>query len=131
MDDDAFVRAFLAGSLPPTQFHHRDHLRLTWVLVRRYGASEASATIASGIQHYAAAHGHSGLYHETLTLFWVGLVAHTIAAQPQIDDFAAFLAAFPFVLDKGLPWRHWHQDTLRDAASRTSWVEPDLLALPW
>lgn len=131
MDDDAFVRAFLDGSLPPTRFHHRDHLRLAWVLIRRHGAAAAIDTITSGIQHYAAAHGQSGLYHETLTRFWVGLVAHMSEARPAIDDFTAFLAAFPFVLDKGLPWRHWRQGTLGGAASRTRWVEPDLLALPW
>jgi hypothetical protein len=28
MTDDEFVRAVLDGSLPPSQFHHRDHLRL-------------------------------------------------------------------------------------------------------
>ncbi len=131
MDDDAFVRAFLDGSLPPARFHHRDHLRLAWVLIRRRGAAEAAGAITSGIRHYAAAHGQSGLYHETLTRFWIGLVAHMIEARPAIDDFDAFLAAFPLALDKGLPWRHWSQAALGDAASRTSWIEPDLLALPW
>ena len=131
MNDDDFVQAFLAGSLPPTQFHHRNHLRLAWVLIRRHGTVRARAMIAPGIRHYAAAHGHAARYHETLTQFWVGLVGYLVQVRPEIADFDAFLAAFPHVLDKGLPLRHWQQDTLSNPAARERWVDPDWLALPW
>ena len=131
MNDDEFAQAFLTGSLPPGQFHHRDHLRLAWVLIRRHGLTHASAMIGSGIRHYAAAHGHTGLYHETLTQFWIGLVGHLVQERPEITDFEAFLVAFPHVLDKGLPARHWQQDTLGGSGARATWVAPDRLALPW
>ncbi len=131
MDDDAFIQAFLAGALPPSQFHHRDHLRLAWVLVRRDGAAQAAATIASSIRRYATAHGHAGRYHETITRFWVGLIGHLVQARPEIADFDGFLAAFPHIVDKGLPARHWRQDTLGSDTARGGWVEPDRLALPW
>jgi hypothetical protein len=128
--DDEFVGAFLAGSLPPTQFHHRDHLRLAWLFVRREGMQAAGDAAAAGIRRFAAHHGQAGKYHETMTRFWVRVVGHMTRARPDINDFETFLAAFPLLLDKGLPYRHWRRETMDGAAARAGWVEPDLLALP-
>lgn len=130
MNDDEFVQGFLCGSLPPAQFHHRDHLRLAWCLVRRQGTEAASQSITAGIQRFAAAHGRAAKYHETITRFWVRIVGHMAEARPDIAEFSTFLATFPQLLDKDLPYRHWRRETMGSAAARSGWVEPDLLALP-
>lgn len=130
MTDDDFVRAFLDGSLPPTEFHHRDHLRLSWVLIRRLGLASAASAITGGIQRFAAKHGQSQKYHETLTQFWIRLVAHMVEARPEITEFTAFLAAFPQLLDKDLPYRHWRRETMDSQSARAGWVEPDHVPLP-
>ncbi len=130
MTDDDFVSAFLHGSLPPQQFHHRDHLRLTWCLVRRDGEEAATGEITTGIRKFAARHGQASKYHETLTRFWIRVVGHMVAARPEIADFETFLAAFPQLLDKDLPYRHWRRETMWAEAAREAWVSPDLLALP-
>ena len=128
--DNAFVEAFLTGSLPPQQFHHRDHLRLAWALVRLTGVDEATRRITSGIRYFAARHGHAEKYHETMTQFWVRVVGHAVAAQPDITTFDAFLAAFPLLLEKELPYRHWRRETMLSSTARAQWVEPDIQALP-
>jgi hypothetical protein len=130
MSDEEFVRAFLDGSLPPSQFHHRDHLRLSWCLIRQRGAEPAAGAISTGIQRFATHHGQAAKYHETLTRFWVRLVAHLMAAHPEIASFDDFIAAFPHLLDKDLPYRHWRRETMGNATARATWVEPDLLPLP-
>lgn len=130
MTDDDFVRAFLDGSLPPAEFHHRDHLRLSWVLIRRLGVVEAARAITDGIQRFAAQLGQSQKYHETLTRFWIRIVGHMIEARPDIGDFTAFLAEFPQLLDKDLPYRHWRRETIQSPTARAGWVEPDRMALP-
>lgn len=130
MTDNEFVQAFLSGSLPPVQFHHRDHLRLAWSLVRQRGVEAASGAIAAGIQQFAAAHGQAAKYHETLTRFWVHIVGHLVEARPDVAEFSTFLATYPQLLDKDLPYRHWRRETMGTAAARMRWIEPDLLALP-
>lgn len=129
MNDD-FVQAFMDCAISPTQFRHRDHLRLTWLLVRRLGPERAGVAISSGIRQFAAFHGQAGKYHETLTQFWVRLVAHMVAARPEIGEFEAFMEAFPQLFDKSLPYRHWRRETMDSTAARAAWVDPDLLALP-
>lgn len=130
MSDDEFARAFLAGAIPPDRFHHRDHLRLAWCLIGERGAEEAATAIASAIQRYAADHGQAAKYHETLTRFWVRLVAHARATRPDLAPFERFIADFPWLLDKTLPYRHWTHAAMDGPAARARWVEPDLLALP-
>ncbi|HET8906413.1 MAG TPA: hypothetical protein VFN11_05550 [Ktedonobacterales bacterium] len=130
MTDDEFVQAFLSGSLPQGDFHHRDHLRLAWVLVRLTGRDEAMKRITSGIRYFATEHGHAEKYHETMTRFWVRIVAHAVAARPDITTFDGFLAAYPLLLEKDLPYRHWRRETMLSSDARARWVEPDLQALP-
>jgi hypothetical protein len=128
--DDEFVHAFLHGALSPAQFHHRDHLRLAWCLIRQRGLEDAIRTVTASIRVFAIHHGQADRYHETLTRFWVSIVAHAVAARPEIGDFASFLAAFPQLLDKDLPYCHWQRATMGSPAARARWIEPDLLALP-
>lgn len=130
MSDDEFVAAVLSGAIPNASFHHRDHLRLAWCLVRQTGVAAAADAITSAIRRFATHHGHPEKYHETLTRFWVRLVGHLIAAHPEISTFDGFLAAFPHLLDKDLPYQHWSRETMWSPAARARWVEPDLLALP-
>ena len=130
MNDDDFLQAFMDGPLPPGHFHHRDHLRLAWLLIRRLDVESAGSAIASGIQRFAARHGHAEKYHETLTQFWVRIVGHMVRVRPDIIDFETFIATFPQLLDTGLPYRHWQHETMGTATARARWVEPDLLALP-
>ena len=130
MTDDDFVTAFLSGALPPTQFHHRDHLRLTWTLIRLTGEEQAMKRVTSGIRYFATQHGHAEKYHETMTRFWARIVGHMVAARPDITTFDEFLAAFPMLLEKDLPYRHWQRETMLSPDARARWVEPDILALP-
>jgi hypothetical protein len=129
--DDEFLRAFFELDLPSSGFHHRDHLRLAWLVVRRDGGGAARALVSAGIRRFAAAHGHAGRYHETLTAFWVRIVAHAVSRHPEIDDFDRFLGAHPLLMDARLPLRHWSRDALFGAAARAAWREPDLVPLPF
>jgi hypothetical protein len=130
MTDDEFVLAFMECTLPNEQFHHSDHLRLTWLLTRRLGFASAKAAVADGIRRFVASHGHTHEYHETMTQFWVLIVDHAHQARPDIDDFDEFLSAFPQLTDKHLPLRHWRPDTMFSQATRSAWIQPDLRPLP-
>jgi hypothetical protein len=131
MTDDEFLRAFFDLSLPSTDFHHRDHLRLAWLVARQRGATSAPGIVAEAIRRYAGADGQEGRYHETMTRFWVRLVVHAVEADPAMDDFDGFLAAHPQLLDPRLPFRHWSRDALLSSSARRSWAEPDLVPLPF
>jgi len=99
MTDQEFVDAFETCRLPNELFHHRDHLRLAWIYLQRYGASAAPARIAESIRRYAAHHGKSDKYHETVTVAWLRLVADS-TGRTRAANFDELLASSPELLDK-------------------------------
>jgi hypothetical protein len=130
MSEDEIIHAALAESVTPAGFHHRDHICLAWRLNRELGVDAAPGAIARAIQLIAARHGEPGKYHETLTQFWARVVGYHVEGCPDLSDFEQFIFAYPHLLDKDLPARHWRRETLFSVAARAAWVEPDLLALP-
>lgn len=128
--DEAFVQAFLQGTLSPAHFHHRDHLRLAWCLARQYDLEATMRLITTSIRAFATRHGQAAKYHETLTQFWVRIVTHLVKEHPDITSFETFLATFPHLLEKNLPYQHWRRETMESPTARAHWVEPDVLALP-
>ena len=126
MTDETFLSRFEAASLP--SFDHRDHLRVVFAYARRGGIEHAVARAREGLRHFAAAHGESGRYHETLTTAWARVVGHH--AMQSSDDFDGFLATHSRLLERDLLSAHYSRARLFSAAARAGFVEPDLLALP-
>jgi hypothetical protein len=129
MDDDAFLRGFETGTLP-NAFHHLDHLRLTWLYLRRDGPELGAEHIIDGIRQFAAIHGAADRFHFTLTRFWIYLVQHVMRAFPTMERFEDLLAAFPPVMDKAIVYRHYSPAHLSSPIARHVCVAPDLLPLP-
>jgi len=126
--DRLFLRGFHDRSLD--HFGHQDHLRLAWLVMKNHEPDEGLNLIKHGIKEYAESQRAGNRYHETVTVFWAQIVHHAIHASSGLDDFDAFLASFPFLLDRGLPLRHWTGRTLWSESLRAGWTEPDLLPLP-
>ena len=129
MNDHEFVDAFETCRLPNELFHHRDHLRLAWIYLERYGASDAPARIAESIRRYAAHHGESDKYHETITVAWLRLVADS-TGRMRAASFDELLAACPELLDKNTLHHYYSPELLASETARTQCVAPDRKALP-
>jgi hypothetical protein len=116
---------------PAGQFRHRQHINLAYYAVRRYGMPDAIGTICSWIRQIAAYEQAPQKYHHTVSQAWVEAVAYHVAEDQGCDDFEAFAARNPALLDKRLLSRHYRSSTLAAPAARSGWVEPDLAPFPW
>lgn len=125
MNDTEYLQAFESGLLHP--FHHRDHIHIAWLYLRRNGWERGYAQIQAGIRHFAAAHGAHNLYHETITRFWAFSVQNSLSA---VNDFAIFEAQNPQLFDKALISQFYSAEVLRSQKARSEWVAPDLKSLP-
>jgi hypothetical protein len=123
--DDEFAACVERGEAPDEGFHHRDHLRLAWIYLRRYPVEQAAARIAETIRRFAAHQGQAARYHETMTQAWLLLMA---AAEGT--SFEEALASRPELLDKDCLRSYYSAELLDSVEARTRFVMPDVAPLP-
>jgi hypothetical protein len=85
--------------------------------------------MAGAIRKFAAHHGKSDKYHETITVAWLRLVANAMARMPAGTSFPRLTTASPELLDKRTIEKFYSRATLASEAARAFWVEPDLQLL--
>ena len=98
LDERALTDAFEAGRLPDGDFTHADHARVSWELLRRYPLGRALEEVIRGIRTLAEQRGADGLYHATITTFYVLAIAERMGRGGGDDSFEAFAAANPDLL---------------------------------
>jgi hypothetical protein len=128
--DDEFIARFEDCTLPNTEFHHRDHVRLAWLYLRREPILKALTRFTDGLKRFAHANGHDGLYHETITWAYLFLVHQRIATGPTgqtTETWDEFAARNPDLLT----WRpsvladYYREETLASDLARKLFVFPD------
>ena len=129
MTDDEFLRAFFRGWPTESRFGHHEHLRLAWLVIERHGPEMAAEIVGDGIRRMATAQGKAALYNETITRFWVRLLAHVRDARAPLESVDDAIAAVPILGDKNTVLRHWSRTALFGPEARAGWVEPDLAPL--
>lgn len=130
MSDDALVSAIEACTLPNQVFRHREHVRLSFVYLRRYGFDEARVRISAAIRAYAL-HNRAPLkYHETITIAWLRIVHQAVSQVPDGASFEYMLKRFPGLLSKGTLMQYYSSELLGTEGARVSFVEPNRRPLP-
>lgn len=126
MGDD-LIRRFEDGTLPASDFHHRDHVRLAWLYLDGEPPLTALSRFTEGLKRFASRNGAEGLYHETITWAYLLLIHERKAragAGETWDEFAArnpdLLSWKPSVLDG-----YYRKETLDSDLARRVFVMPD------
>jgi hypothetical protein len=127
--DDAWLAHAEAGH-PFGPFGHREHLRLTWLVLDRESSLDvASERVSTTIRLLAQAHDRPQRYNRTVSEAWVRIVAHCRAAQPA-EPFDGMVARYPWLFDKRLLLRHYSSRVLASPEARREWIAPDLRPIP-
>ena len=127
MTDEDLLDAFERGVEPEGGFHHAQHVRVAWLYLRSSPLPEALLRFTSTLRAFAAAQGSPDLYHETITVAFMLVIAER-AGDPDApstwDGFAArnpdLLAWKPSVLD-----RYYRSETLWSDRAKRGFVMPD------
>jgi hypothetical protein len=128
LSDEALLADFEAGRQPPGGFHHRQHVQVAWLYLRREPWPEALVRFQRNLRRFAEAQGQPGLYHETVTVAFFLVIQERMAAEPttSFDDFARrhadLLTWKPSVLE-----RYYEKATLDSERARRSFLMPDKL----
>lgn len=124
------TRALETGEIKNEGFHHFSHLHVAWVYLSGSSSlEEAAAKISETLRRFAAAAGKAEKYHETITQFWMRLLAYFRDSAPD-RELTSILQTNPELLEKDLPLQYYSRETLFSDRARKEWVEPDLKPLP-
>jgi hypothetical protein len=106
------------------EFHHRDHLAVAAAYLYTSDFDGALARMRASLKRFAAHHGVSGLYHETLTRFWLLQVEQRLDRHLPLCDCVKGIQEQ--LADKDLALKYYSRETLNSAEAKIRWMEPDL-----
>lgn len=124
MQDDTFLEALETGSLAPQLFDHRAHLRAGFLYLGRHDFPSACVAMKRAIVGFATRHGKASLYHETLTVAYLALLAERRADEPADIPFDEFLARYPELEDVAYFRRYYPAGSLDGPDSRQTFLLP-------
>ncbi|MBK5295081.1 MAG: hypothetical protein JJE04_25815 [Acidobacteriia bacterium] len=132
----AFLRAFAEGTVPKKEWTHEAHLVMATCYLLEHPLEEATSRIRDGIQRYNLAVGGENTdtagYHETLTIFWIGLLREALKEMDAEMDVGgtriekARAIAQRFGSQRDLFRKYYSFDVVQSVDARRRWVEPDV-----
>lgn len=130
-DDRAFLTAFESCALAPSDFHHREHVRLAHIYLSEGDVLDAHRRLRASLVAFLAHHGvDAAKYHETITRAWILAVDHFMERAAPASSFDDFIEANPRLLDTSIMLTHYSKETLFSEEARARYVAPDLAAFP-
>lgn len=127
MTDDEFMTNFESGTLPNESFHHRDHVRMAFLYVRRYPPLQALERFSAALARFAAANGKPQLYNETITWAFMFLIRERLARTGANQTWNEFAAANADLLSwkDNLLKKYYREETLGSELAKTVFLFPD------
>jgi hypothetical protein len=109
------------------EFHHRDHLTVAVVYLYSSTLEEAMDRMRNSLKRFAAHHGVSGLYHETLTRFWLQQVEKRLDRKLCLGDSVRGIQ--DEFRDKNVAFEFYSRERIESPEAREQWLEPDLRSM--
>jgi hypothetical protein len=126
------VRRFEDCSLSPDEFKHLPHLTVALSYNLRLPGAEALEQMRLSIRRFIAHHAlPPGVYHETLTVFWMRRVRSVVVAR-EVAERKLFELANELAKECGssrLVDEYFSKELISSEGARAGWVEPDLKPL--
>jgi hypothetical protein len=109
------------------EFHHRDHLTVATAYLYAADFETAMDRMRTSLKRFAAHHGVTGLYHETLTRFWLQQVERLLDRGECLNrSVRAIQEQFS---DKNLAFDYYSRERIDSQEARETWLQPDLKEL--
>jgi hypothetical protein len=99
MTDEILLKAFEDGTIALAAFGHREHVRVGWLLLGRYGRAEAERRVLDGLLSLAVRAGKPEKFNAPLTRAWLDAIETAATRAPHVSTFEALIAEHPDLLD--------------------------------
>jgi hypothetical protein len=123
--DDELLDAFETCTLGA--FHHHDHVRVTWLYLRRSSVLETLGKLIPGLKRFAESKGRAAHYHETITWAYTLLIHDRMRRLADDHTFEEFERENADLFDwkNSIIRRYYDEATLKSEHARRVFVLPD------
>ena len=120
------LEEFESARLDPETFDHRAHVFVAWSLLEQAELPEATQRFTTALKRLTRRHGIEGKYHETISCFYMALIAERKAHQAR-EDWSSFSRANPDLLMKAgeLLNSYYSTERLHSPLARRQFLLPD------
>jgi hypothetical protein len=128
-DEDAIrdvVQKFENCEYQAKEFTHGHHLTVACWYLCMMGSEQALARMRTGLNKFLAHHGKQG-YHETITRFWMELLATYLEGTPkEISLVSKVNSAVKRFGSKQILFSYYTRELVMSDAAKQAWIAPDL-----
>ncbi|MBC8258586.1 MAG: hypothetical protein H8E38_06180 [SAR324 cluster bacterium] len=129
--DRNFLAAFESCELSTANFHHREHLRLAYILLVQLSLNDAQSKLKKDLLQFLEFNGiNNTKYHETLTWAWLLAVRHFMCKSEPMQDSELFMKDNQILLDKEIMYTHYTHKLINSELARKTVLEADLEPIP-
>lgn len=121
------LERFEAATLTGEEFPHSEHIRVAWIYLHEHPLLDVLELYPRNLRKLADALGANGLYHETVTWFFVLLVHDRMARGTEGESWEDFAASNPDLFERSsdIMSRYYLDDSWRSDLARATFVLPD------
>ena len=112
------------GRIDPKDFPHSEHLRFAYEMLGVHSFGETVTRFSRGLRRLTEKSGRAQVYHETITVAFLALIAERRAIQ-DYSGWSDFVARNEDLLEKSI-LRHWYS-----SAQLESDLARKVFCLPW
>jgi hypothetical protein len=131
-DEDVLevVRKFESCEYAPDDFGHKLHLTVALVYLLDSPYAEALERMRQGLRRFVARHKLSGVYHETLTVFWVRRVQAFVGQSDKSRGLTRLANELSDACaNSRLVFDYYTKERIDSDKARAYWLDPDLKPL--
>src|SRR5260370_28102257 len=99
MSDQEFIERFENCTLPAEGFHHREHVKVVWLYLRRYPLIETLTRFSESLKRFATANGKPNLYHDTITCAYALLINERMERNGRTQSWEEFATTNDDIFD--------------------------------
>jgi hypothetical protein len=116
------IAEFDTGQLDPDRFNHAEHIRIGWLYLVEYGATDGASRFRNALKRFTKSIGAESKYHATITGFFLDEISKRLDG----NDWQAFQSANQDLFDgQSLLGRRYSTRVLESPEARTRYVAPD------
>ncbi|NIP39296.1 MAG: hypothetical protein GWO07_11820, partial [Candidatus Dadabacteria bacterium] len=115
----------------PENFHHREHVRVAYILLTRLNVKEVFTKLKNDLLSFLDFIGAGkSIYHETLTYSWLLTVNHFMYISSPAESFNEFINANKILLNKESIYTDYSHTLIESDEARSNFLKPDLEPIP-